>query len=191
MIRLNSTTGLLFYLSLGVATLAQAAVARPNTGSLDWNEVKRPVMEEAEATTLPPSLALVLEMMDKHCASKGKTSEKAGKPAPPQRITLADDKGFDVADFVDELRARQVTPHLAVLKHLTKTGKSRKTKIDSCTTRHPGYRVGQRIRKRIEEIFGWVRPSKFRGWVRVDAQFTLALDAFNLIRLPKRQEALP
>lgn len=67
----------------------------------------------------------------------------------------------------------------------------RKTKIDGRTTRHPGYEVSQRCRKRIEEIFGWVKTSaglsktKFRGRRRVDASFTLALASYNLIRLPK------
>ncbi len=124
-----------------------------------------------------------LEMIDKHCpvGSKGGT----------RRITLAGDKGFDVADFVEDLRQRKVTPHIAVQDHLTKTGNRRKTKIDGRTTRHPGYQVSQRCRKRIEEVFGWVKTSaglgktKFRGRRRVDASFTLALAAYNLVRLPK------
>lgn len=134
-----------------------------------------------------------LDMIDKHRPMTG----KAGKTASPRRITLGGDKGFDVADFVDQLRQRQVTPHIAVQDHLTKTGKRRKTRIDGRTTRHPGYRLSQRVRKRIEEIFGWIkesaglRQSKFRGRARVDAQFTLALAAFNLIRLPKLLEAPP
>ena len=66
-----------------------------------------------------------------------------------------------------------------------------KTRIDGRATRHPGYAVSQCIRKRIEEIFGWVKiPSgqaktKFRGRRRVDASFTLSLAAYNLIRLPR------
>mgnify|MGYP002180269655 CR=1 FL=1 len=65
-----------------------------------------------------------------------------------RRITLAGDKGFDVAGFVDDLRERKVTPHIAVQDHLTKTGKRRKTRIDGRTTRHAGYAISQRIRKR-------------------------------------------
>ena len=67
----------------------------------------------------------------------------------------------------------------------------RDTKIDGRTTRHPGYGVSQRCRKRIEEVFGWVKTSaglsktKFRGRHRVDASFTLALAAYNLVRLPR------
>jgi hypothetical protein len=105
--------------------------------------------------------------------------------------------GNDVAAFVDDLRARKVTPHIAVQDHLTKTGKRRKTRIDGRTTRHAGYGISQRIRKRIEEIFGWVKvqgeqdKTKFRGLRRVDASFTLALAASNLIRLPSLLAAMP
>jgi|TARA_B100001971_G_scaffold177654_1_gene172210 transposase len=114
-----------------------------------------------------------------------------------RRITLAGDKGYDVAAFVDDLRALDVTPHIAVQNHLTKTGKRRKTKIDGRTTRHASYAISQRIRKRIEEIFGWVKvqggqaKTKFRGRHRVDASFTLALAAYNLIRLPKLLAEIP
>ena len=107
-----------------------------------------------------------------------------------RRITLAGDKGFDVASFVDDLRARRVTPHLAVDGHVTRTGKRRRTRIDGRTTQHAGYRTSQRIRKRIEEIFGWVkvqggqRQTRFRGRRRVEASFVLALAACNLVRLP-------
>ncbi len=130
-----------------------------------------------------------LEMIDKHRP----LDAKGGK----RRITLGGDKGFDVAAFVEDLRNRRVTPHIAVQDHLTKTGKRRKTKIDGRTTRHPGYQISQRIRKRIEEIFGWVKvqggqgKTKFRGRERVDASFTLALAAYNLVRLPKLLAEVP
>ena len=124
-----------------------------------------------------------LEMLDKHRPMH----EKGGK----RRITLGGDNGFDVADFVATLRARNVTPHVAVQDHLTKTGKRRKTLIDGRTTRHAGYAVSQVCRKRIEEVFGWAKTqagqakTRFRGRQRVEASFTLALAAYNLIRLPK------
>jgi transposase len=108
-----------------------------------------------------------------------------------RRITLAADKAYDVTAFVGDLRARKVTPHIAIDGHLTKTGKRRKTAIDRRTTRHGGYEVSQRCRKRIEEVFGWLKASagqaktKFRGIDRVNAQFTLTLVAYNLIRLPR------
>ena len=108
-----------------------------------------------------------------------------------RRITLGADKAYDVTGFVTELRARKVTPHIAIDGHLTKTGKRRKTALDRRTLRHAGYEVSQRCRKRIEEVFGWIKGSaglakvKLRGRARVDAAFTLALAAYNLIRLPK------
>lgn len=114
-----------------------------------------------------------------------------------RRVTLGGDKGYDVSSFVDDLRERQITPHIARHDHVTKTGKRRRSRIDGRTTRHPGYAASQRLRKRIEEVFGWIkhsaglRQSKFRGRDRVDAQFVLALAAYNLIRLPKLLEAPP
>ena len=89
------------------------------------------------------------------------------------------------------LRARRVTPHVAVDGHLSKTGKPRKSAVGARTTHHPGYAVSQRCRKRIEEVFGWLKGSaglakvKLRGRARVETVFTLALAAYNLIRLPK------
>lgn len=108
-----------------------------------------------------------------------------------RRITLGADKAYDVADFVAALRARAVSAHIAIDGHLSKTGKPRRTAIDRRTTRHPGYEISQRCRKRIEEVFGWVKAAaglakvKLRGRARVDASFTLALAAYNLVRLPK------
>ena len=107
------------------------------------------------------------------------------------RITLGADKAYDVIAFIGDLRSRAVTPHIAVDGHITKTGKRRRTAIDGRTTRHAGYEISQRCRKRIEEVFGWIKSSaglakvKVRGRARVDAVFTLALAAYNLIRLPK------
>jgi IS5 family transposase len=108
-----------------------------------------------------------------------------------RRITLGADKAYDVTQFVHDLRDRSVTPHIAIDGHLSKTGKPRKTAVDGRTTRHAGYDISQRCRKRIEEVFGWIKSSaglakvKLRGRARVDAAFTLALAAYNLIRLPK------
>jgi transposase len=108
-----------------------------------------------------------------------------------RRITLGADKAYDVMQFVSDLRGRSVTPHIAIDGHLSKTGKRRKTAVDGRTTRHAGYDISQRCRKRIEEVFGWIKSSaglakvKLRGRERVDAVFTLALAAYNLVRLPK------
>jgi transposase len=110
------------------------------------------------------------------------------------RITLAADKAYDVRAFIGDLRDRAVTPHIAIDGHVRSTAKvsrPRSTAIDRRTTRHRGYALSQRCRKRIEEVFGWIKSSaglakvKVRGRARVDAAFTLALSAYNLIRLPK------
>lgn len=104
--------------------------------------------------------------------------------------TLAGDKGFDTADFVGELRERRITPHVAQNRY--DTGKARRrSNIDGRTMRHAGYALSQKARKRIEEIFGWLktiagwRKSRFRGLDRTEWGFTLALAAYNLTRMPK------
>jgi len=108
-----------------------------------------------------------------------------------RRITRGADKAYDVRQFVEDLRERTVTPHIAIDGHLSKTGKPRATAMDRRTTRHPGYAISQCCRKRIEEVFGWIKGSarlakvKLRGRAKVDAVFTLALAAYNLVRLPK------
>jgi transposase len=100
-------------------------------------------------------------------------------------ITLAADRGFDARDFVTELRARRVTPHIA------QNTSGRRSAIDGRTTRHPGYEASQRVRKRIEEAFAWIKAiagqsrTKLRGLARVRWSFTLAAAAYNLVRLPK------
>ncbi len=107
------------------------------------------------------------------------------------RITVGADKGFDVEGFVQELRERNVTPHIAIDGHLTKTGKRRKTAIDGRTLRHPGYTISQCCRKRIEEVFGWIKTVaglnqvKVRGLAKVQAVFIFAIAAYNLVRIPK------
>ena len=108
-----------------------------------------------------------------------------------RRTTLGADRAYDVADFVDALRSLTVTPHIAVDGHVTKTGKRRKTRIDRRTTRHPGYAASQRLRKRIEEGFCWIKTTgglaktRHRGLDRVGCMFTLTATAYNLVRLPK------
>lgn len=108
-----------------------------------------------------------------------------------RRVTLGADKAYDVRAFIRALRERRVTPHVAIDGHLSKTGKPRSTAVGKRTTRHPGYEISQRCRKRIEEVFGWLKASaglakvKLRGRARVGAAFTLGLAAYNLIRLPR------
>jgi transposase len=101
------------------------------------------------------------------------------------RITLGGDKGFDTRDFVTEMREINVTPHVA------QNDNGRRSAIDGRTTRHPGYEISLRIRKRIEEAFGWaktvagLRKARHRGLAKIDWQFTFAMAAYNLVRLPR------
>jgi IS5 family transposase len=102
------------------------------------------------------------------------------------RVTLGADKAYDTAGFVAALRERTVTPHV------TQNTSGRRSAIDGRTTRHPGYAASLRIRKRIEEVFGWVKSSaglrktRHRGLERVGWTFTLTVAAYNLVRLPKQ-----
>ncbi len=103
----------------------------------------------------------------------------------PSGVTLGADKGYDARVFVNELRSMNVRPHVA------QNNNGRRLAIDRRTTRHPGYPVSQRIRKRIEEAFCWMktvageRKTKFRGVDWVAWSFAFAAAAYNLIRLPK------
>jgi transposase len=107
-----------------------------------------------------------------------------GRLAGRHRATLGADKGYDAAAFVAAVRGLNVTPHVA-------QNTTRRSAIDGRTTRHPGYAVSQRIRKRVEEAFGWIkttgglRKTRHRGTARVGWMFTLTAAAANLIRLPK------
>ena len=106
-----------------------------------------------------------------------------------RRITLGGDKNDDTHQFVQDLRAVQVTPHVA--QHTT----HRASAIDGRTTRHPGYTVSQQKRKRVEELFGWLktvgllRKVKLRGVPRVGWLFTFAATVYNLVRMRNLVEA--
>ncbi|MGB3556843.1 MAG: IS5 family transposase [Jannaschia sp.] len=112
-----------------------------------------------------------LEMVNRH------------SPGSTRRLTLGADKGYDSADFISDLRQMCVTPHVA--------RKSRHSAIDGRTTRHSGYAVSQKRRKKIEEPFGWAKTvgsmaqTMLRGTERLGAQFTMIMAACNLARLPK------
>jgi transposase len=104
---------------------------------------------------------------------------RGGRPT-----TLGADKAYDTADFVAALRAEGVTPHVA--EHITTR---RGSNLDHRTTRHPGYAISQRCRKRIEEIFGWGktiggwRKSRYRGLERNGLWAYLVGAAYNLVRM--------
>ena len=104
-------------------------------------------------------------------------------PGSTRQLTLGADKGFDAAEFVADLRQACVTPHIAQ--------KSRYSAIDARTTRHEGYALSIKHRKRIEEAFGWAKiiggmaQTVYRGIERVRSRFILTMAANNLARLPR------
>src|SRR3954471_24891475 len=101
------------------------------------------------------------------------------------RITLGGDKAYDTRDFVAEMRRLGVTPHVS------QNTNGRRSAIDGRTTRHAGYAVSARVRKRIEEVFGWMktvgalRKTRHGGNARVGWMFTFVAAAYNLVRIPK------
>ena len=109
-----------------------------------------------------------------------------------QPVSVGGDKGFDTRDFVKECRHLQVTPHVAQ-NHARPGGSA----IDGRTTRHAGYAISQRKRKRIEECFGWLktiallRKVRHRGVSKVHWIFTFACAAYNLVRMRNLGVAVP
>ncbi len=105
------------------------------------------------------------------------------QPGPRHRVTLGADKNYDTRDFVRQCRARQVTPHVS------QNTSGRRSAIDGRTTRHPGYAISQRIRKRVEEIFGWTktvgggRKLRYLGLARNQCWAELTTATYNLVRI--------
>jgi len=104
------------------------------------------------------------------------------KPAS-KRVTVGADRGYDTAGFVKQLRQMKVTPHVA------QNDSNRSSAVDARTTQHEGYGISQRKRKRVEEVFGWMktvalqRKTRFLGPDRTGWMFTLAAAAYNLVRM--------
>src|SRR5438445_10001078 len=100
------------------------------------------------------------------------------------RVTLAADKAYDTKEFVKEMRQMKVTPHVA-----QNDGRRGGSAIDKRTTRHAGYKVSQQKRKKIEEVFGWLktvaslRKTRHRGVLKAGWVFTFAATAYNLVRM--------
>ena len=96
------------------------------------------------------------------------------------QVTVGADKGYDTKDFVADVRTLNATPHVAQKKH---------SAIDGRTTRHEGYKISQQKRKRVEEIFGWMktvgglRKLRHRGSELVGWMFTFTAAAYNLVRI--------
>ena len=104
-----------------------------------------------------------------------------------RRVTLGADKGYDTQDFITMCRRMNVTPHVA---------RRKTSKLDGRTTRHIGYQTSQRIRKRVEEIFGWVktvgggRKLRYRGMERNRLWWELTAAAYNLLRMAKLAQSM-
>jgi len=100
-----------------------------------------------------------------------------------RRATWGADRAYDTRDFVKKMRALEITPHVA------QNTSNRRSAVDGRTTRHEGYAISQRKRKRVEEVFGWLktvalqRKTRFRGPDRVGWMFTFAAAAYNLVRM--------
>jgi len=110
--------------------------------------------------------------------------EMIAAEAPQGGVTVGGDKAYDTQGGVADLRDAGATPHVA-----QNTARRGGSAIDGRTTRHAGYDLSQRARKRVEEIFGWLktvgglRKTRFRGTARVGWMFTWALAAYNLVRM--------
>ena len=109
----------------------------------------------------------------------------------PKGATLGADKNYDAEAFVEDLKARGIEPHIAINGTASKHGKARKTAVPSEIAASLRYAVSQRLRKRIEECFGWgktvggLAQVKVRGLAKVRAAFVFAMAAYNIVRLPK------
>lgn len=117
-------------------------------------------------------------------AAEDMLKRQARKGIKPK--TLGGDKGYDTRGFVKTLRGRKITPHVAA-----NTKRKGGSAIDGRTTRHAGYTVSQRIRKRVEEIFGWMkttggfRKTRFKGRNKTQLAAWFVGTAYNLLRMAK------
>ena len=106
----------------------------------------------------------------------------------PAGATVGGDRGYDTRDFVGRCRGANITPHVAQFEN-----QRRSSAIDRRTTRHRGYAISQQSRKRIEQIFGWIktvgglRRTRFKGRGRTQLAAYMVGAAYNLLRIAKLQ----
>lgn len=135
------------------------------------------LMENRNGLLVDAELTLATGTAERDAAADMASALKPG-------ATLGADKGYDTRGFVAELRSLGVTPHVA-----QNTRRSGGSAIDGRTTRHPGYEISQRVRKRVEEPFGWakqiglLRQVRFRGLERVRQCYMTTMAAYNLVRI--------
>jgi len=136
------------------------------------------LMENRHGLIITPRLTAATGTAERQ-AAEGMVGELPGR----HRLTVGGDKAYDTREFVQSLRALNAVPHVAQ----NRAGRS--SAIDGRTTRHPGYAVSQRLRKRVEEIFGWIktagnlRKTRHRGIERAGWMLTLTAAAYNLVRI--------
>jgi hypothetical protein len=136
------------------------------------------LMENRNGLVVAPRLTLATGRAEREAAA-----EMIQARSRPGRLTVGADKNYDTADGVKQVRACGATPHVA------QNNQNRASAIDARTTGHAGYVVSQRMRKRVEEIFGWMktvglmRKVRHRGRKRVAWMFTWTAAAYNLVRI--------
>jgi transposase len=141
------------------------------------------LMENRHGLVVNTRLTLATGTAEREAAAE--MVQRRGK----RRVTLGGDKNYDTQDLVKQLRQQRVTPHVA------QNNTNRSSALDGRTTRHAGYAVSQRKRKRVEEIFGWMktiglmRKVRHRGRELVEWMFTYTAAAYNLMRMGKLVEA--
>lgn len=119
-------------------------------------------------------------------AERDAAIEMVAEQTDGSRVTLGADKGYDTRDFVARCREHGVTPHVAKNQHAR-----RRSAIDARTTRHIGYDLSQRVRKRVEQIWGWMkttgglRKTRYRGVRRTQLAAHFIGSAYNLLRIAK------
>ena len=124
---------------------------------------------------------LVADVGHFHFAANKAALSMASDIPGTHQVTIGADKGYDCKAFVEDLRSLTVTPHVAQ--------KAKGSAIDGRTTRHEGYAVSQKKRKRVEEIFGWMktvgwlRKARYKGEEKIDWLFTLSAAAYNMVRM--------
>jgi transposase len=136
------------------------------------------LMENRHGLIITPRLTAATGTAEREAAA-----DMVGDLLGRHRITVGGDKAYDTREFVQSLRTLNAVPHVAP------NCQGRKSAIDGRTTRHPGYAISQRLRKRVEGIFGWMktvgnlRKTRHRGLERVGWMFTLTAAAYNLVRI--------
>lgn len=164
------------------STDPQARLARKSNGTTSKLSFSaHSLMENRNGLLVDLRVDLATGTAERTVALEMVDEELAGQ----RRITLAGDRGYDTGDFVQSCRVRNITPHIA------QNTSNRRSAVDARTTRHAGYAISQRFRKRVEEIFGWMktiggfRRTRFRGTERTQLAAYLVGAAYHLLRMAR------